>query len=524
MDYGHPLLFGSFVTPVAGPPQQAVALAQLSERAGLDLVTFQDHPYQPAFLDTWTLLSYVAASTRTIRLATNVANLPLRPPAVLARSAASLDLLSDGRFELGLGAGAFWDAIAAMGGRRLTPGQSLQAVREAIEVIRGVWAADERAVLRVEGQVHRVEGAKRGPAPEHPVEIWLGAYKPRMLALTGERADGWLPSAGYLQPGDLARGNTTIDDAASAAGRTPQDVRRLLNISGTFAARGDGPLQGPVANWVEQLTELALTDGVSVFILGSDSANDLERFALEVAPAVRDAVEWHRREPEGATPVAASVTTAAAPVSAYDDEAQRLGITPTADPGARLTETMPWDEDSRPRRPAAEPQTQYTAQGRAVGAHLVEVHDHLRSELTRLRDLVEQVRVGTMQLGAARSAINEMTMRQNDWTLGAYCASYCRVVTGHHGLEDEAVFPHLRSADATLAPVIDRLEQEHVVIHDVLEQVDRALVALVAHPGDLEPLQQAIDLLTDTLLSHLAYEEQQNIEPLARLGFYPGQV
>jgi hypothetical protein len=68
------------------------------------------------------LLSYVAAATIQIKLAPNVLNLPLRQPAVVARSAASLDLLSGGRLELALGAGAFWEAIEAMGGTRLTPG------------------------------------------------------------------------------------------------------------------------------------------------------------------------------------------------------------------------------------------------------------------------------------------------------------------------------------------------------------------------------------------------------------------
>ena len=184
-DYGHDLLFGSFITPTNAAPQRVVELAQLSERAGLDLVTFQDHPYQPAFLDTWTLLSYVAARTERIRLAGNVLNLPLRPPAVLARAAASLDLLSGGRLELGLGAGGFWDAIEAMGGRRLTPGQSVDALGEAIDIIRGIWDTSTRDRLVVDGAYYRVDGAKRGPAPAHDIGIWLGAYKPRMLRLTG---------------------------------------------------------------------------------------------------------------------------------------------------------------------------------------------------------------------------------------------------------------------------------------------------------------------------------------------------
>ena len=128
-----------------------------------------------------------------MRIAPNVANLPLRPPVVLARSVASLDILSGGRVELGLGAGAFWDAIAAVGGPRLTPGQAVDALAEAIEVIRASWDVGAGRI-RHEGEHYRVVGAHPGPAPAHDVEIWLGAYKPRMLALTGAKADGWLPS------------------------------------------------------------------------------------------------------------------------------------------------------------------------------------------------------------------------------------------------------------------------------------------------------------------------------------------
>ena len=123
-DYGLPLRFGTFVTPANRDPQAPVALAKLSESLGYDLVTFQDHPYQAGFLDTWTLMSWVAAQTDRIHIAPNVLNLPLRPPAVTARAAASLDLLAGGRFDLGIGAGGFWDAVEAMGGRRLTPARA----------------------------------------------------------------------------------------------------------------------------------------------------------------------------------------------------------------------------------------------------------------------------------------------------------------------------------------------------------------------------------------------------------------
>jgi hypothetical protein len=183
---------------------------------------------------------------------------------------------------------------------------------------------------------------------------------------------------------------------------------------------------------------------------------------------------------------------------------------------------MPWDESSRPEAPKFAGGT-YSSRGRAAAQHLVDIHDHLRAELGQVRELVERVRRGSLDAASARSAINEMTMRQNDWTMGAYCASYCRIVTGHHSLEDEAIFPHLRR-ERPLAPVIDRLGEEHVVIHGVLERVDRALADHLGRPGDFSGIEAALDLLSDTLLSHLAYEERELVEPLARLGFYPGQL
>ncbi|BBZ01680.1 N5,N10-methylene tetrahydromethanopterin reductase [Mycolicibacterium chitae] len=291
-DYGHDLLFGTFVTPINRPPQQAVELAVLADRAGLDLVTFQDHPYVPKFHDTSTLLAYVAALTQRIRLAANVTNLPLRPPAVLARSLASLDLLSSGRVELGLGAGAFWDGVAAMGGPRRTPGESIEALEEALAVIRGIWDDDNRDVLAVDGEHYQVRGAKRGPAPAHDIGIWIGGYQPRMLGLIGRLADGWLPSVQYLDNGvaDLAAMNARIDEAARQADRAPTAVRRLLNIGGRFASDGGGFLDGPPRQWAEQLTEVALTYGTSGFILASDDAATTERYAAEVAPAVRELV------------------------------------------------------------------------------------------------------------------------------------------------------------------------------------------------------------------------------------------
>jgi alkanesulfonate monooxygenase SsuD/methylene tetrahydromethanopterin reductase-like flavin-dependent oxidoreductase (luciferase family) len=279
-DYGHELRFGAFITPVSERPGEVVSLARRAEAAGLDLVTFQDHPYLSKFLDTWTLLTWVAAQTERVSVAPNVLHLPLRQPAVTARAAASLDRLSGGRVELGLGAGNRWDATEAMGGPRRSPGESVEALAEAIEVLRAMWDVSGSDV-RIDGEHYRLGGAEPGPQPAHRIEIWLGAYKPRMLRLTGAKADGWLPSAPYLQEGDLERGNLAIDEAASEAGRDPREIRRLLNITPDLAT-------------VDRLLPLAVENGVSTFILVGDESGTIDRFGAEIAPAVRQAVARER--------------------------------------------------------------------------------------------------------------------------------------------------------------------------------------------------------------------------------------
>jgi hypothetical protein len=495
-DYLHELQFGVFIPPLAEQADAVVELAEIAEVSGLDLVTFQDHPYQPRFLDTWTLLSVIAAKTSTVRLAPNVANLPLRPPSVLARSVASLDILSGGRVELGLGAGAFWDAIVAMGGRRLTPGQSVDALSEAIDVIRAIWHG---ATVRVDGEHHRVHGAKPGPAPAHEVEIWLGAYKPRMLRLTGEKGDGWLPSMSYLDLAEVGSMNARIDDAAAAAGRSPAQIRRLLNVD-----PGIEP---------EQLAELTLEHGFSTFVMSVGSAQDVQRFARETAPRVRELVDAGRSGDDGPAPPPATAPA--------HDGARPLSVVPTAHDGERASGDAVWDESTRPSGPPADPDRRYTPDQQAAGQHLVDVHDGLRAELSRLRDLIEQVAAGHRDPAAVRSFINRMTIRQNGWTLGAFCASYCRIVAGHHSLEDQSIFPHLRARDAGLAPVIDRLEEEHEAIAELLDRVDGAMVALVSdRTGGIDEARVVMDLFTDALRSHLSYEERELVEPLARLGFY----
>ncbi len=514
-DYGHEIRLGIFPGPDAARPERAVKLALVADTAGVDLVAVQDHPYNARQVDTWTLLSWIAARTSSVRVAPDVVSLPLRPPTVLARSVATLDLLSGGRVDLGLGAGAFWDAIAAAGGPRRTPGEAVEALAEAIDVVRQVWRGE--GSVRVEGDHYRVKGLHAGPRPAGEPAIWVGAYGPRMLRLTGRLADGWVPSMGYLAPERLAAANARIDEAAVEAGRTPQDVVRLYNVHA-----GRGGLAGGPADWAEQLAGLALEHGMSTFVLATDDPDVVRRLGQEVGPRLRELVEAARggRASSGST---------AARTAAADARAQRLeeAVPPTPDDGTRLTGELDWDESARPQAPVPRgAPTSYPPESLAAPQHLVDIHDHLRQELGQVREVVDQVRTGHLSVGQARSVLNTLAMRQNSWTLGAFCQSYCRIVTGHHTLEDRSVFPHLRAAEPSVGPVLDRLEAEHEVIADVLDRVDRALVAMVGQDGygqagrdALEELQASVDLLTDTLLSHLSYEERELIGPLARHGF-----
>jgi alkanesulfonate monooxygenase SsuD/methylene tetrahydromethanopterin reductase-like flavin-dependent oxidoreductase (luciferase family) len=293
-DYGRELEFGASVEPLADPPDWAARVAVAADRAGLDLFGVQDHPYQRRFLDTWTLISTLVLVTEHIRFFPDVANLPLRPPAMLAKSAASLDVLSGGRVEMGLGAGAFWDAIVAMDGPRRIPPEAVRSVEEAIQVMRLVWS-EERSV-RFDGEIYSLKGMRPGPQPVHDIGLWVGAYGPRMLNLIGRLADGWVPSLGYTPPERIPDMQQRIDEGAEKAGRDPKEIRRAYNLGGRIGQPGEGLLDGPVSKWVETLTRFALELGMDTFIYwpSEDRERQVELFGNEVAPAVREAVAAER--------------------------------------------------------------------------------------------------------------------------------------------------------------------------------------------------------------------------------------
>jgi alkanesulfonate monooxygenase SsuD/methylene tetrahydromethanopterin reductase-like flavin-dependent oxidoreductase (luciferase family) len=274
------LEIGVFVAPDANDPASTLGQIVAADESGVDIVAIQDHPYQRRYFDTWTLLAYAAGRTERVRLVTDVANLPLRPPVVLAKSAASLDLLSGGRVELGLGAGGFWDAIVAAGGSRRSPKEAVDALVEAIGILRDSW--DGADAVNRHGRHYDIRGFHPGPLPAHRIGIWLGAYGPRMLKVTGRLADGWLPSLGdHLSHDDALLGQVAIDEAARAAGRDPGDVVRAVNV--TISERDPARMAEQLIHIVEDLR----FEKVLVAVAGADPIGFVRRLGEEVAPAVR---------------------------------------------------------------------------------------------------------------------------------------------------------------------------------------------------------------------------------------------
>lgn len=293
--------FGVFVSPDARDVERARTLVRVAAAEGFDFVSIQDHPYVANFLDTFSLIGALAAETDRIRFMTDVANLPLRPAPMLAKAAATIDLLSGGRFELGLGGGRAWDQIVGMAGPRWTPAETVAATEEAIDVLRALWEPGQ--VVNRPGGHYPLAGIESGPAPAHRIGIWLGAAGPRMLDLLGSKADGWIAPIS-TDFDTKAPAQDRIDTAARAAGREPTDVSRVIQLIGSVLDTPETtarPLRGTGRQairttpdvWAQIITEFVAQerfDTVNVLFERSTS-EQLERFAREVIPLVRAASE-----------------------------------------------------------------------------------------------------------------------------------------------------------------------------------------------------------------------------------------
>jgi len=293
--------FGISIDPAADAPDDPFRRARIADESGIDLITSMDHPYNRRLFDTWTLLTALATSTQRVHIGGNVLNLPLRPPAMLAKMAATLDVLSGGRLELGLGAGGIWDGIEAFGGPRRSPGEAYGAFRDALHILRGMWESAGSS-FTYEGDYYQVRGARPGPAPAHDIPIWIGATGPRMLHLLGRMADGLLVSYNYHPPERLLQFNRWIDEGAEEAGRDANTIRRGYNLMGvldlgrddtTAPGLKDNYLQGDVSYWVEKIVDWYSDYRQDTFIFWPVAGNQqvqVEAFAREVAPAVREAL------------------------------------------------------------------------------------------------------------------------------------------------------------------------------------------------------------------------------------------
>lgn len=293
-DYGHPITFGLSLIPSVDLLGETRELAHAADAAGLEYLGIQDHAYNPEFHDAWTLISVLAAETEHITFFPDVADLQLRPPTMLAKSAASLSVLTGGRIVLGVGGGASAGGIAAMGGTRRSNAEMIEFTQEALGFMRTALAG---GVVEFRGGQHTIEGYEAGPLPASPVPLWLGSNGPRMLAVTGRASDGWVsPLSTYVGPAAVPSRQRLIDDAARSAGREPAAVRRVYNVVGAIGPAGRGPgLTGDVQTWVDTLTDWAdLGFDTFIFWPTDEDLAQLEVFAAEVVPGVRQLVSERR--------------------------------------------------------------------------------------------------------------------------------------------------------------------------------------------------------------------------------------
>lgn len=284
------LIFGVGVPASAAPGDDPVGVAREAERLGFDFVSAADHPCgsSPSY-ETATMLTWIAARTSRIKVASRVLAVPFRRPAMVAKLAASLDLLSGGRLILGLGGGYSDQEIAAVGGPALSPAEKIDGLAEAIQVIRGAWT---HSAYTQDGRYHSVRDLEMEPKPARPVPVWLGTFGPRALAVTGRLADGWIPSLGYKPAAEFPAMRRRIDEAAQAAGRRPEEIRGILNL-GISVDPGARPqpdvVTGSATQVVSQLRDLLGLGftGFNFMISGPDRTAAMTRIAHDVLPSLR---------------------------------------------------------------------------------------------------------------------------------------------------------------------------------------------------------------------------------------------
>ena len=221
--------------------QALVGLAVRAEELGVDSVWVHDHVFNVGhvlerigdkpYYEPLALLSFVAARTTRVRLGTSVLVLPYHNPIRLAKTAATLDVLSGGRLILGVGVGALENEMEAMG----TPFKQRGAFTdEAIEAMRALWTQDDP---RFEGRFSRFAGMKFSPKPlQVPIPIVVGGVSRAAIRRAARVGDGWQPLG--FSPEALAQAMGTLREEARACGRDAAAIAVAISMSLGRGTRG----------------------------------------------------------------------------------------------------------------------------------------------------------------------------------------------------------------------------------------------------------------------------------------------
>ena len=294
------VLFGLGLEAGVHQVHQMVGHARLADNAGLDFVSLGDHPYFAARLDAYAALGFVLGATSNITGAVIMTNLLSRPAPILARTVTGLSTISGGRVILGIGAGGMEEEIVALGVPRLSPGARIQALEEAIILVRALSGGGDPVTFN--GEFYTVTGLTPADAPTPP--IWIGSGGPKGLAVAGRHADGWVPPhAADWRSTLVVESRPIIDEAAASVGRSPTDVGTIYIVSGRISrdprpeTRDDEGrwIGGGVRQWVEELTFAVLEHGAAAFVYmvrPGETITDttLNLWAHDVVPAVREAI------------------------------------------------------------------------------------------------------------------------------------------------------------------------------------------------------------------------------------------
>jgi alkanesulfonate monooxygenase SsuD/methylene tetrahydromethanopterin reductase-like flavin-dependent oxidoreductase (luciferase family) len=288
------VLFGLNVSTSAARGDDPLAVARRAEATGFDFVSANDHPCgtNPNY-ETWTMLSWIAASTSRVKVASRVLGVPYRAPAMVAKMAESLDRLSGGRLILGLGGGYSDEEFRAFGLRVPSPRQKVDGLEDAMHITRGLWSQRK---FSYEGRQYHTEAAELEPKPEHPIPIWLGTYGPRALALTGRLANGWIPTLSPDAPPErIPAMRDAILDAANQAGRDADAITCVYNLQIRVDDRVEPDpytVSGTPDAIVDRLVDFVELGfgAMNLSPIGPNLDGQIERLGHEIVPEIRRAV------------------------------------------------------------------------------------------------------------------------------------------------------------------------------------------------------------------------------------------